>query len=375
MNTQIDFEFQVNQTIIHILYDDPTHVVADALVSSDDVYLSASGGISKMIWKAAGKNHLRRDIRNFSLPVPMGSVVLTGAGNLKSKYIFHVAMLDFATQVEPKRVVPNVVHRVFDIANSLMLESIVTPSFVIYPSKSKRHQTPVSQLSGVPEKNLLELLLRSCACYFAMKRSSIKKMFLVIYDDSSLNHQASEQQFTESITDLLNQLEEWKQKSNILNMRLAHLLPLVDLVTEDEDFRTSIQKNISFNREELHKVFLEPSLSSAGPDDNLGNMNNELNKQELIQRVERLEGILQHFNEEIKFQEDLISTYERRLEKRKLQEAYSGINTEAEVLMEIEDIEKNKEEGENQIKKLKEQREAVNRDLENIRRMQETAID
>ena len=67
-----------------------------AVVSSDDSYLSHGGGSSRAVWRAAD---LSEDLpQQFSLPIPLASVVTSTAGKLKVGSILHAITLDLDTR-------------------------------------------------------------------------------------------------------------------------------------------------------------------------------------------------------------------------------------------------------------------------------------
>jgi O-acetyl-ADP-ribose deacetylase (regulator of RNase III) len=71
----------------------------DALVSSDDTSLSMSGGVSKAILDAAGPT-LKQEA-NRLLPVRVGDVVVTSAGMLPVRYVFHAVTTNPQHGVRP----------------------------------------------------------------------------------------------------------------------------------------------------------------------------------------------------------------------------------------------------------------------------------
>src|SRR5215207_6667283 len=64
---------------------------AEVLVSSDDYMLSMGGGVSMAIARAAG-SAMRLDAAK-SLPRQLGDVVVTTAGALDARYVFHVVTI------------------------------------------------------------------------------------------------------------------------------------------------------------------------------------------------------------------------------------------------------------------------------------------
>lgn len=120
-------EFLIGERTLVIAHSDITHVVAEALVSSDDVALSAGGGVSASIASAAGPS-MWRDVSKHS-PIDLGSVVATTAGELDAKYVLHAAMIDYDAGGYPDaELVRAVTVRCFSLAEKLGVRSIVFPA-------------------------------------------------------------------------------------------------------------------------------------------------------------------------------------------------------------------------------------------------------
>ena len=70
---------------------DITRVPADAIVNAANSALAGGGGVDGAIHRAGGPEIMREldGIRGQSGGCPTGSAVVTGAGNLPAKYVFH----------------------------------------------------------------------------------------------------------------------------------------------------------------------------------------------------------------------------------------------------------------------------------------------
>ena len=79
--------YQVGASTLSLVFGDITSSDADVLVSSDDSYLTMGGGVSAAIRRAAGESLLLEVAKK--VPATLGEVVVTGAGSLKAKHIFH----------------------------------------------------------------------------------------------------------------------------------------------------------------------------------------------------------------------------------------------------------------------------------------------
>jgi O-acetyl-ADP-ribose deacetylase (regulator of RNase III) len=81
---------------LHIYLGSITDLTADAIVSSDDNYLSAGGGVSAAIASAAGigiRDVYRKIISKAKSTV--GDVLRTSAGALNARYLYHAITIDF----------------------------------------------------------------------------------------------------------------------------------------------------------------------------------------------------------------------------------------------------------------------------------------
>jgi O-acetyl-ADP-ribose deacetylase (regulator of RNase III) len=65
----------------------------DALVSSDDNYLTHGGGVSEVIWKQAGPA-LAEFVEDHIQPLGLGSLFISPPGNLKADHLVHAVTID-----------------------------------------------------------------------------------------------------------------------------------------------------------------------------------------------------------------------------------------------------------------------------------------
>lgn len=84
--------YQIYNTKFEVQYADITAIPSDAIVSSDSNCLNMGGGVSASILKAAG-DILREEVRKH-VPAKLGDVIVTSAGKLATRYIFHGITID-----------------------------------------------------------------------------------------------------------------------------------------------------------------------------------------------------------------------------------------------------------------------------------------
>jgi O-acetyl-ADP-ribose deacetylase (regulator of RNase III) len=106
-------------------FGDITTSKADVLVSSDDARLSMGGGVSGALLRAAGRR-IRADTQK-RVPAKLGDVVLSSAGELSAKYIFHAITLGDGLMSHDE-VIRKVTHRSLSLLLLLGLSSIAFPA-------------------------------------------------------------------------------------------------------------------------------------------------------------------------------------------------------------------------------------------------------
>ena len=124
--------YQIAESRLTIDVGSVLDVSAEVVVSSDDYLLTMGGGVSAAIRMAAG-NALVLDASK-SVPRKAGDVVVTTAGALPARYVFHVVTIG-PQQWEDPNVVPDVADLVrrasrtcLDLMQPLQVRSIVFPA-------------------------------------------------------------------------------------------------------------------------------------------------------------------------------------------------------------------------------------------------------
>ena len=79
--------YNCNTSNVTIIFGDITESKMDVIASSDDTQITMSGGVSSSIRQKGGIQILF-DARK-KLPANVGDVIVSSAGNLPQKYIFH----------------------------------------------------------------------------------------------------------------------------------------------------------------------------------------------------------------------------------------------------------------------------------------------
>lgn len=163
---------------IKVVFGDITQSTSEVIVSSDDCYLSMGGGVSGMIRKSAGKA-IFNDIKKH-IPAKLGDVIVTGAGDLLCKYIFHIVTIgtkqlslnrnsQFESNPDIKRyIIENSINKCFRLLSSLDLTSIALPAIGTGVAK-------------IPYEEVASHMIRSIATNLERTNKSIQ-VELYLYD-------------------------------------------------------------------------------------------------------------------------------------------------------------------------------------------------
>ncbi len=143
--------FQFGRTTVRITRGDIAAVTADALVCSDDNYLTMGGGPSLALLKAGGAA-VREDARKHG-PLQLGDVVATTAGALPVQYILFVIVIDFDKGVyvgEPQ--LREAMLRCLRLADALGVRTLGFPALA-------------AGFARMPPASAAEVMLRALADY------------------------------------------------------------------------------------------------------------------------------------------------------------------------------------------------------------------
>ena len=120
-------DYALNDATFRVTYGDLARVTADALVSSDDNYLSMSGGVSAALLRRGG-DIIAAEARKH-IPLKIGDVVVTSAGKLSAKYIFHACTIDFTHMIHADaESIRNATLKCLQLADTLNVRRLAFPA-------------------------------------------------------------------------------------------------------------------------------------------------------------------------------------------------------------------------------------------------------
>lgn len=119
--------YRFGESQLTLEFGDITTSNAQVLVSSDDYYLTMSGGVSAAI-RMAGGNAIVLDTTK-KVPAALGDVVVTTAGTLPAQYIFHAITIGPSdVEMSPEEVIKQTTQRCMQLIDILGLYSIAFPA-------------------------------------------------------------------------------------------------------------------------------------------------------------------------------------------------------------------------------------------------------
>lgn len=119
--------YKVGQSEIKLIFGDITQSHADVIVSSDDRRLSMGGGVSRAILKAAGERIADETAK--MIPAQPGDVIVTSAGKLPARYVFHAVTIGPRTRELPSgAIVRQATSRVLQLLPALRCRSVAFPA-------------------------------------------------------------------------------------------------------------------------------------------------------------------------------------------------------------------------------------------------------
>lgn len=87
-------EYRINNSTVKIIFGNILDSHAEVIVSSDDCYITMGGGVSMAIRQKEGTDTIRFDVKK-KVPADIGDVVVSTAGTLPQKNIFHVITIGY----------------------------------------------------------------------------------------------------------------------------------------------------------------------------------------------------------------------------------------------------------------------------------------
>lgn len=152
---------------------------AEALVSSDDNYLTMGGGVSLSLLRAGGKE-VQKHARKL-IPLALGDVAVTSAGNHSARYIFHAVTIDLDDRRYPDhQCIATLANRALDLAESLHIRSIAFPALGTGVAGLPFYDAVDALVSTICSRLAQNMALREVTLYL-LAREGVRENDLAIF--------------------------------------------------------------------------------------------------------------------------------------------------------------------------------------------------
>ena len=127
--------YKYNNSNVTIKFGNIIASNAEVIVSSDDCFVTMGGGVSRTIRVSEGTGAIQRDAEK-QIPFGLGDVMVTTAGSLTQKFIFHAITIGYVNETPLKDlskeqiqelIIKNSVTKCLDLMRSLNVSSIAFP--------------------------------------------------------------------------------------------------------------------------------------------------------------------------------------------------------------------------------------------------------
>jgi O-acetyl-ADP-ribose deacetylase (regulator of RNase III) len=158
---------------------------AEVLVSSDDFMLSMGGGVSRALAEAAG-NAMVLDAAK-SVPRRLGDVVVTTAGALDARYIFHVVTIgsweDKLDDSGAEEVVRRATSRCLDIVDALDVTSITFPALGTGAAGFSMEAAAAAMADVVAENLQTSARKLHVSLYFRARTGMSERQYITFFEE------------------------------------------------------------------------------------------------------------------------------------------------------------------------------------------------
>lgn len=217
-------DYTLGNTTFRVTYGDITRLTADALVSSDDSHLTMGGGVSYALLSAGGEvvsTEARKHV-----PLKLGDVVVTSAGKLSAKYIFHAVTIDFKDMTRAtKENVGQATLKCLQLADTLGVRLIAFPAIG-------------TGVAGFPHQLAAEVMTRTIADYL-MGDTRLELVTITLY-----GYQTGINQFYERAVGLASVSTQSKQlKTLVVELeKIVARMNMPNLSKRVTDLQTELER-------------------------------------------------------------------------------------------------------------------------------------
>ncbi len=144
---------------------DLTEMEVDAIVNAANRELILGGGVAGAIAKKGGPS-IQKECDEIG-PIQMGEAAITGAGNLKAKYVIHAASMALGGPLTTKESLLNSVTNSLKRAEEKKLKTIAFPAIG-------------TGVAGFPKEDCARIMIDTILEHLKKKGSSLETVYIVL---------------------------------------------------------------------------------------------------------------------------------------------------------------------------------------------------
>jgi O-acetyl-ADP-ribose deacetylase (regulator of RNase III) len=156
---------------IVVMKGDITNIEVDAIVNAANTDLILGSGVAGAIWKEGGD--LIQNECNEIGSIPLGQAAITGAGNLRARYVIHAAGMHLGGRVSEVSLKDTT-------NNSLLRASEKNLKTIAFPAIG-------TGAGGFPMKDCARVMVDTVSEFLEDKHTSIERVYFVLFDEDSFD--------------------------------------------------------------------------------------------------------------------------------------------------------------------------------------------
>ncbi len=166
-------QMKVKNSAMRLVQGDITERPVEAIVNAANSFLQHGGGVAGAIVRKGGQSI--QDESNALAPVDVGSVVITGAGRLRAKYVIHAVGPRMGEGDEDEKL-RSAVRSVLRLADDKGIKSVSMPAIS-------------SGIFGFPKDRCAEILVGESASFIDNNPDTpVKIIEFCVYDDATAGY-------------------------------------------------------------------------------------------------------------------------------------------------------------------------------------------
>ena len=162
----------VHQSILEIVQGDITQQEITAIANAANSALAGGGGVDGAIHRAGGPT-LMSELKAKYRGCPTGSAVITGAGNLKAKYVIHAVGPRYSGSPKDGDLLSSAYRKSLELCTENRIDSVAFPSI-----STGIYGYPIEEASQIALKMVLNYL---------KEHPEVKRVRFVLFDSKTFD--------------------------------------------------------------------------------------------------------------------------------------------------------------------------------------------